>query len=41
MTYATVDDMTTLWRPMTKAEQARLGLRRQRMGVIELYGSSD
>ena len=113
MTYATVDDMTTLWRPMTEAEQARagpllevisasldvearkvgkdlpalvasdsalalvaksvavdvaaralmtstgsflvpggglfikkselarLGLRRQRMGVIELYGSSD
>lgn len=25
MTYATVDDMTTLWRPMTKAEQARAG----------------
>lgn len=23
MTYATVDDMTTLWRPMTEAEQAR------------------
>jgi hypothetical protein len=25
MTYATVDDMTTLWRPMTEAEQARAG----------------
>ena len=24
-----------------KSELARLGLRRQRMGVIELYGSSD
>ncbi len=25
MTYATVDDMTALWRPMTEAEQARAG----------------
>lgn len=32
MTYATVDDMTTLWRPMTEAEQARAGPRRPSAG---------